>query len=36
MEFRNVEVLNTLNLKSWWEGPRSKEPGVDREESEKG
>jgi hypothetical protein len=25
-----------LDLKSWWEGPCSKEPGVDGEEGEEG
>jgi hypothetical protein len=34
MESLNVEVLKIS--KSWWEGPRSMEPGVDGEEGEEG
>jgi hypothetical protein len=34
IEFRNVEVSKIL--KSWWEGLRSMEPGVDGEKGEKG
>ena len=34
MESRNVEVSKIL--KTWWEGPSNKEPGVDGEEGEEG
>jgi hypothetical protein len=34
MESRNVEVSKIL--KSLWEGPRRKEPGVDGEEGKEG